>query len=57
MGLKATDVNVIPLCHRCHFELHQRGDELAFFREQKGDQLYGQEMAKAYWTISPFNDD
>ena len=57
MGMKATDHNLIPLCQRCHMELHKRGDEFAFFREQTGNHLYGQEMSKAYWMISPFNDD
>ena len=57
MGLKANDRNLIPLCFAHHNELHQHGNEKKFFAEKTGDESYGQEVAKAYWLISPYNKD
>ena len=57
MGLKANDRNLIPLCFAHHNELHQTGNEKKFFERWTHNEDYGQEIAKAYWLISPFNKD
>ena len=31
MGLKPDDRRTVPLCHKCHMELHAYGDEEIFW--------------------------
>jgi hypothetical protein len=38
-GLKASDRFCAPLCHHHHMQLHARGDERAWWREQRVDPL------------------
>ena len=54
MGMKAGDENAIPLCAKHHRELHNRGDENAFFEECGYSPNYGKALAYGLWLGSPF---
>lgn len=54
MGMKAGDENAIPLCAQHHHELHQRGDEEAFFLDFGFSKNYGKAIAYGIWLASPF---
>jgi hypothetical protein len=47
VGLKVGDNWVVPLCHRCHMELHHFGDEASWWAILGVDPL---EWAKTSWS-------
>jgi len=50
MGLRAGDEWVIPMCHMCHSDLHDRsGDEVSFLA---GHGIDGVALAKELWRES-----
>ena len=54
MGLKATDRNVIPLCHWHHAMLHdQHGNEDAFWKFLGQESTFGRQLALTLWMQSP----
>tara|TARA_Y100001938_G_C8023272_1_gene396539 strand:+ start:329 stop:661 length:333 start_codon:yes stop_codon:yes gene_type:complete len=54
MAMKASDKNVIPLCFAHHQALHNRGNELEFFRLAMDDENYGKKVAEIVWLTSPY---
>ena len=57
MGMKASDRNLVPLCMKHHFDLHHRGNELAYFQEITGNPDFGKDAAEQYWLKSPHYED
>jgi hypothetical protein len=49
-GLKAGDQWSLPLCDRCHKELHARGDERAYWADIGIDPI---SLAESLWANSP----
>jgi len=54
MSLKAGDKDIIPLCMKCHAELHKTGNELKFFYNKTGNENFGKEKAIQTWLSSPY---
>ena len=54
IGMKADDKHTIPLCHRCHTELHMNGDEKKYLASKgiKNPVL----MAESLYKLSKAND-
>ena len=53
MGGKGCDSATVPLCNRCHDELHSRaGNEKRFFTERRVPNYHG--IAEFYWAKSPY---
>ena len=46
MARKVSDEYVVPLCNIHHYELHQTGDERAWWKENKIDPL---DVARKLW--------
>jgi hypothetical protein len=53
MGLKANDRNLVPLCKHHHDQLHNEGDEDAYFKLLTGHPHYGRNAAQCLWLNSP----
>jgi hypothetical protein len=54
MGRKADDRNVIAICDGHHRELHARGDEDSFWKEQAGYPEFGRIWSEKLWLDSPY---
>jgi len=54
MSLKAGDKDIIPLCMKCHAELHKTGNELKFFYNKTGNENFGKQKAIQTWLSSPY---
>tara|TARA_Y100000114_G_C11714132_1_gene305043 strand:+ start:567 stop:941 length:375 start_codon:yes stop_codon:yes gene_type:complete len=54
MSMKAGDKDVIPLCMKCHTELHKTGNELKFFYNKTNNENYGKQKAIQTWLSSPY---
>ncbi len=46
MARKVSDEYVVPLCNIHHYELHQTGDERAWWKDKKIDPL---DVARKLW--------
>jgi len=56
MGMKAGDMNVLPLCHKHHMELHAMGNENSFWISRGNSPDFGRAVALRLWEASPFNE-
>lgn len=58
MGMKSSDYNVVPLCHTCHRELHDMGDEHKYFLKKQDSHKSGANYSRLLWLRSPaYGDD
>ena len=57
MGMKAGDMNVIPLCHQHHMALHATGNENTFWINAGLSPDIGRAVALRLWESSPHKED
>ena len=57
MGMKSGDMNVIPLCHKHHMQLHDIGNENSFWIRNGHNPDFGRAVAQRMWECSPHNED
>jgi hypothetical protein len=57
MGMKAGDMNVLPLCHKHHMELHDVGNENSFWVRKGHSPDFGRAVALRIWEASPHTED
>ena len=56
-GMRASDCNAIPLCNHHHTQLHDRGDEDAFWQSFDLSSDFGRKTAKSFWILFQEGDD
>ena len=57
MGMKAGDMNVLPLCHKHHMELHDVGNENSFWIRKGHSPDFGRAVSLRMWESSPHKED
>ena len=57
MGMKSGDMNVVPLCHKHHMQLHEVGSENSFWISMGRSPDFGRAVAMRFWECSPYKED
>ena len=57
MGMKSGDMNVVPLCHKHHMQLHEVGNENSFWISMGRSPDFGRAVAMRFWECSPYKED